>query len=389
MDFDFSRGQYRRLYSGAIFGRRINRVSHLAERLFWRLVSACDDYGNHPWDLYLAQHQLVPLLRLSDAELVGAMQDLEREGLVRRYEWRGEHFAHVVGHLALQPADRSGRRVRRFPACPFEREDLEQEEVSAAPDPVPGAAEPAPSSGQPGNPGESWGILRSPGESCGTQGDPGDTRTITKTTTKTSSRQGPDDNNAHDNDNPAAAASSKKTGEGDKPGNASDADDLIGRLGQTAVSLPGDPGTPTGQRIVQDLRLTAAFITKAVSEHGLNKVVLAIDRAWTLAQRGPIANPAGLVAYLLKAGVSQPARPPPKARESSARSAVRRAVEAARIATCQQLGLPADFRPTSRSRYPQVTTADADRVQAAMAAAAKSERDRLAPDPGPTTVEGG
>ena len=490
MDFDFSRGQYRRIYSGCIWGRRINRVGHLAERLFWRLTGAVDDYGNHPWDPYLIRHQLVPLLTINPDELLAAMAELEKEGLVARYTHRGESFGHVCGHLALQPADRSGRRVRRYPPCPSERDDLAPDEPSREqPDPTPqptsvDASEPC---GTPATPAEPCGALGNPGEPCGTPRNSGDTTTTTttKTTTKNSSSKQPPE---QDQDNSAAAVSLETNSDGltatdgpdpPKPGPpdiyAMTKDEFIeytrlvsvltpeeanlahalgltnrfvrrvlGRFGLGRVwwaiaecwreaqkrpiphpegfidellvrgappsPLPG-PGSPppapppavaelvagitplrvggaTGSQIVADLGLTIPFLADTLKAHGVDRVARAIERCWLQSRTAQIVNPSGFILHLLKSGHSPPTAPPKSSRERDveSRATVRRAVEAARQSACRGLGLPEPFKPASRSRWPQVSTADADRVAAAMAEAAKKARSDLATQaPGPPT----
>lgn len=493
MDFDFSRGQYRRIYSGCIWGRRINRVGHLAERLFWRLAGAVDDYGNHPWDPYLIRHQLVPLLTINPDELLAAMAELEKEGLVARYTHRGESFGHVCGHLALQPADRSGRRVRRYPPCPSERDDLAPDEPSREqPDPTPqptsvDASEPC---GTPTSPAGSCGALGNPGEPCGTPRNSGDTTTTTttKTTTKNSSSKQPPEQDQHQDDGAAADAletnregltatdgpDSPKVAPPDiyamakddfmaylrlvsvlGPEGANVAHSLslsspfinrvVAGVGLTRASRaiaecwreaqkraisdpedfideilmrPGDGGAhtepaqaapvpppavaelvadiaplrvggATGSQIVADLGLTIPFLADTLKAHGVDRVARAIERCWLQSRTAQIVNPSGFILHLLKSGHSPPTAPPPKSsreRDAEARATVRRAVESARQSACRGLGLPEAFKPASRSRWPQVSTADADRVAAAMAEAAKKARSDLATQaPGPPT----
>lgn len=217
MDYDFSRGQYRRIYSGAVFGRRLNRVGHLAERLFWRLVASCDDYGNHGWDPYMVRHQLVPLVDVSPDDLQSAMRELESERLVVAYERAGEPFVHVAGHLELQPSSSNGRRVRRFPPSPAERDDLL---ADGWPPPTPTAQPEQNTENVAVNPGESGGIQKiqdNPSESKKSKivqvcpKNPSDTTTTitTKTTTKTT-------NSSSSRQQPTAAAASAPR-EGDEP----------------------------------------------------------------------------------------------------------------------------------------------------------------------------
>lgn len=138
---DLTRGIYRLIYSGAIRGRRINRVSVLAELLFWRAHLVADDFGAFEADPVLFRAQALTLRpNILEGQIRDCLDELAREGLIQVYHVRGEPYAIITDFLELQPAGRNGRRVRRFP-------------------PPPSASE-----GRPGNPGESGGIQGNPGE---------------------------------------------------------------------------------------------------------------------------------------------------------------------------------------------------------------------------------
>ena len=123
---DFRRGQYRRIYSGAIFGKRINRVSDFSERLFWRLVCVCDDFGNFAGEPEMIKFTVVPLLQRETSDIDAAIDELLSVGLIKRYQVKSETFLHIVDHLGLQPAPANGRRVRRFPLCVYEADEADQ-----------------------------------------------------------------------------------------------------------------------------------------------------------------------------------------------------------------------------------------------------------------------
>ncbi len=121
---DLRRGQYRRIYSGCVFGQRINAVSDFAERLFWRMVSITDDFGNVPATPVILRSLAVPLLTRSDQEISVALAELSAshgdppQPLVQLYSVGSEQFAHLVDHLALQPVPRNGWRKRLYPPSP-------------------------------------------------------------------------------------------------------------------------------------------------------------------------------------------------------------------------------------------------------------------------------
>ena len=54
---DLTRGSYRRVYAGFIAGKRICKLSMLAEAFFWRLHAVADDFGNCVGDPALLAQQ--------------------------------------------------------------------------------------------------------------------------------------------------------------------------------------------------------------------------------------------------------------------------------------------------------------------------------------------
>ena len=124
-EVDMRKGVYRRVYSGARLGRRINAVGVDAELLFWRLHMIADDFGNARADADLVRSEAAPRRREWDDERVGQLlQELADGRLIAVYEDDGERYLHILGFLKLQPANRSGRRLRRRPAWPGETREL-------------------------------------------------------------------------------------------------------------------------------------------------------------------------------------------------------------------------------------------------------------------------
>lgn len=121
---DLTWGVYRRIYAGFIFGKRINSVSLQAEAWFWRINSKCDDFGNFIADPALVLNATVGRRKnvLID-DVTAWLQELVGSGLIQEYEADGEKHLHVVAFLERQPAGKNGRRVRRYPASPWDKDE--------------------------------------------------------------------------------------------------------------------------------------------------------------------------------------------------------------------------------------------------------------------------
>lgn len=118
-------GTYRRIYSGAIRGRRINSVTLEAEACFWRMNMVADDWGNLEVtpDLLIAQ-AFTRRLSTTPEQVAAWLDELVGAGLIVLYDDRGEHYAHIVDFEKLQPAGRNGRRIARFPRFMHKSVDL-------------------------------------------------------------------------------------------------------------------------------------------------------------------------------------------------------------------------------------------------------------------------
>ena len=98
-ELDMRRGQYRRIYSGAVYGRRINSVGDFAERLFFRMVAISDDWGNLPGDALILHSLAVPLLRQkSEEDIHAGAEELCRANLLVIVK---EHGGKVAAGMAL------------------------------------------------------------------------------------------------------------------------------------------------------------------------------------------------------------------------------------------------------------------------------------------------
>ncbi len=119
---DLTRGMYRRLYAGYLYGKRINAVSLDAEAWFWRVTAAADDFGNLRGSK-IAFYDATKGLRfdsISADDTWGWRSELVAAKLLREYVVADEVYIHVCSWMTLQPGPRNGKRVRLFPASPYE-----------------------------------------------------------------------------------------------------------------------------------------------------------------------------------------------------------------------------------------------------------------------------
>lgn len=112
---DLTRGVYRRLYSGFITGQRISKLSLQAEAWFWRVLATVDDFGNAHADPDLCRAATVGRRKIPAKQISEWLRQMKDVGLIEFYTVKGEPFLHVVGFEASQPANRNGKRIRRFP----------------------------------------------------------------------------------------------------------------------------------------------------------------------------------------------------------------------------------------------------------------------------------
>ncbi|NIP94020.1 MAG: hypothetical protein GWO24_11425, partial [Akkermansiaceae bacterium] len=113
---DMTKGIYRRIYSGAIRGKRINGISIQAEFWFWRVHMICDDFGSFEADPYICRVSAAPRRRtIKDSDVRKWLGELQSAGLIRLYDVDGERFGTIVEWEKWQPAGRNGRRVQKYP----------------------------------------------------------------------------------------------------------------------------------------------------------------------------------------------------------------------------------------------------------------------------------
>jgi hypothetical protein len=112
------------VYEHCRTGRRINAVSIEAEFLFWRINNCvADDFGNFLADPRIVRHDAVPLRDVTVDQVGGWLKDLVGIELIRTYIVSNESYGHIVGFLTRQPANRNGKRFRKHPESPWDREE--------------------------------------------------------------------------------------------------------------------------------------------------------------------------------------------------------------------------------------------------------------------------
>lgn len=121
---DLTRGVYRRLYSGFIRGRRINKLSLNAEAWFWRVIATVDDFGNGDADPDLCRDSTAGRRKVSAKQVAEWLEEMRSVELITFYKAKGELYLHVTGFETTQPAGKNGRRIRRYPG-PDESEGIQ------------------------------------------------------------------------------------------------------------------------------------------------------------------------------------------------------------------------------------------------------------------------
>ena len=120
-EVDLTGGIWRKIYSRAVFGKRINAVSIQAECLFWRLHCICDDFGNFESDPAVCRHEALPMRSsVKETHVATWLDELGdvMPPLVIRWQLHGLKLGHIVEFEQRQSGRRNGRKVRRFASPP-------------------------------------------------------------------------------------------------------------------------------------------------------------------------------------------------------------------------------------------------------------------------------
>jgi hypothetical protein len=122
-DVDRSRGVWRRVWASYLRGKRINSVSIGAEAYYWRLTVAVDDFGNIEAEPFLLQAATAGRRKLTAGQCIEWANELIEAGLLGLYEYDEDEYLHITEFVGWQPAGRNGKRVRRFPASPWDNDE--------------------------------------------------------------------------------------------------------------------------------------------------------------------------------------------------------------------------------------------------------------------------
>lgn len=115
-EHDFTMGTYRRIYSSALRGKRINAVSIEAELMFWRLHVIADDFGVFHADPELLPSDVFPRRRdITEQQCQTWIDELAEIGLVSLYEAGDEPYGQIIDFEIRQPAGKNGKRIARHP----------------------------------------------------------------------------------------------------------------------------------------------------------------------------------------------------------------------------------------------------------------------------------
>lgn len=112
---DMRWGVYRKVYSGFIWGDRLNSVSMEAEAWFWRLHAVADDLGNLATNWPRLCVEAGGKRNVSPEQAERLTRELADVKLIRLYQVGSDNYAHIYGFEDRQPANKNGRRIQRHP----------------------------------------------------------------------------------------------------------------------------------------------------------------------------------------------------------------------------------------------------------------------------------
>jgi hypothetical protein len=77
----------------ATLSESLAKLSHLAERIFWRLTTVADDHGRFSGNLAIVRGRCLPLVQgISDQDLNAALLELQAVGAIQLYEVEGKRY---------------------------------------------------------------------------------------------------------------------------------------------------------------------------------------------------------------------------------------------------------------------------------------------------------
>lgn len=112
---------FRQIHDDVPLSTSLNKVSHLAERLYWRMLSRTDMWGRLPGEQEKIRAAAIPLLHVTDEELAEALAELEAVGRIARAEVDGAAVCQLLEFEKSNPniakLKRAPSRYPEIPAC--------------------------------------------------------------------------------------------------------------------------------------------------------------------------------------------------------------------------------------------------------------------------------
>jgi hypothetical protein len=122
---DMRWGVYRKVYSGFIWGDRLNSVSMEAEAWFWRLHAVADDLGNLAANMNRLVVEAGGKRQITPEQAEKWTAELASVRLIVRYSVGSDNYVHIIGFEDRQPANKNGRRIQRHPLPPKDQTGTE------------------------------------------------------------------------------------------------------------------------------------------------------------------------------------------------------------------------------------------------------------------------
>lgn len=110
---------WRAIQDSVAASESLSRVSHGAERLYWRILAATDSHGRLSGGVAKVRAQCLPLVKARDGEIAHWLDELEEVGRILRYTAQGRECIQVSEFEQNQPTEFLRKRGQsRFPAPP-------------------------------------------------------------------------------------------------------------------------------------------------------------------------------------------------------------------------------------------------------------------------------
>lgn len=110
---------FRAIQRSALHSKKLRRVSHAAERLYWRLMLSTDPYGTADADPVMVCSTAAPgCTTLTPDVVAAALQELEDAGLIVRWCDGDDQWLHIIDFDKHQLADFLRKRGARHSPIP-------------------------------------------------------------------------------------------------------------------------------------------------------------------------------------------------------------------------------------------------------------------------------